>query len=360
MTQLTPCTILDRKNGVLEVTDDHQFLLCDEVWDMSPVDSACSSNGYTPRKHGNNVDNSMNPITKQDFEHLFDAYVQKEIKYMTGLGYINLLQTNHSVAICRLKAINWFIHCQRRFNFCIGSVFKALNYLDRFIDMNKCHGWSYWMMELLSLASLTIAIKFGETCPPSLREIQEGLEYCFDAKLIQKMEMKILKSLGWELNSVTSCTYAQLIECELHNHLKLVGRSRLHEILLASSLDVKMLEYRPCVIAMSGLRCVLEDEQCLSHITSFIPKDQTQNIQSCYNKMQEILVGCEKSESNRNPSSPDTVLTKELQVAMNDAQIDLSFIDEPAMKDSNMIKRKRVMEDDDDDDCAIKHKKYVN
>ncbi|GKC09335.1 cytochrome b561, DM13 and DOMON domain-containing protein [Tanacetum coccineum] len=33
-------------------------------------------------------------------------------------------------------------------------------------------GWSHWMIELLSLASLFIAIKFGETGPPKLHQIQ--------------------------------------------------------------------------------------------------------------------------------------------------------------------------------------------
>ena len=33
------------------------------------------------------------------------------------------------------------------------------------------------MMELLSLACLSIALKFGETCPPSLHEIRVTI-YC--------------------------------------------------------------------------------------------------------------------------------------------------------------------------------------
>ncbi|KAI3811800.1 hypothetical protein L1987_21532 [Smallanthus sonchifolius] len=333
------------------MTHSHDFLLCDEVWDtMSPVPSSDSPHDHHIQPNHHHHNNLIHRI--MDFKHSFDTYVQKEIKYMTGSGYVNRLQSNHFVTDCRLKAIRWFIHCQRRFNFCIGTVFNALNYVDRFFDMNKCHGWSYSMMELLSLASLSIAIKFGETCPPSLREIQEGLEYCFEAKLIQKMELKVLRSLGWELNSITPYSYVELIEWELNNQFKPIARTRLDEILLASSLDAKLLAYRPCVIAISGLKCILEDENSLSHITSFIPEDQKQNIESCYNMMQEILVG------HHNPSSPDTVLTKELQVPIHVEQIDLSFIDGQPATNDNLIKRNRRVDDGDGDgdgdDCGLK------
>ncbi|XP_076928392.1 putative cyclin-D7-1 [Bidens hawaiensis] len=344
------------------ILDD--FLLCDEEWDAtSPVPSPHYHHAH--QNHHNNIiiinnnnnnnNNLIQPITRQDFIHSFDTCVLKEVKFMTGSAYANFLQNNHFVAECRFKAIHWFIHRQRRFDFGVGTVFNAVNYVDRFIHMNKCHGWSYWMMELLSLASLSIAIKFGETFPPSMREIQEGLEYCFEAKLIQKMEMKILQSLGWEVNSVTPYSYVDLIEWELNQHFKPIVRSRFDEVLLASSLDLKLLGYRPCVIAVSGLRCILEDEVCLSHITSFIPTDQKKNVESCYNMMQEILVGYQKSELNRNPTSPDTVLTKEVLVPIQEENIDLSFIDGTATKDK--LKRKRVHDHGAADDCVIMHKK---
>ncbi|KAI3525844.1 hypothetical protein L1887_04973 [Cichorium endivia] len=191
--------------------------------------------------------------------------------------------------------------------------------------------------------------------------MQEGLEYSFETRLIQRMELKILELLGWELNSITPHSYVELIVWELNsyfrNHFVLDElSSRLNDVLLASSLDYKLLKYRPCVIVMSGLRCVLEDflpltyQDCLSHITNFIPPDQTKNQQTCFKMMQETLVRFCKSEANGNPSSPDTVLTKE-QVAILEEQVDLSFIDGHNAK-NNMIKRKK----EEDDGCSINKK----
>ncbi|CAH1424888.1 unnamed protein product [Lactuca virosa] len=354
--------MFDRKNGILE--DANDFLLCDEVWDMSPVIE--HTRQYHKPKEMNTL---VHHITKEECERSFANCLRKEMKYMPGSGYVNLLECNPFVATCRFKAIQWLIHSHRRFNFCVGTVLNAVNYVDRFIYINKCHGWNYLMMELLSVASLSIAIKFGETSPPSLNEIQEGLEYSFEAKLIQRMELRILESLGWELNSITPHSYVELIVWELNsyfkNHLVLDElSSRLNDLLLASSLDYKFLKYRPCVIVMSGLRCVLEDflqltyQDCLSHITNFIPSDQTiqENLQTCCKMMQETLVRCCKSEANGNPSSPDTVLIKE-QVAIFEEQIDLSLIDgSNVQKKKNLVKRKK----EEDDGCFIKHKKYVD
>lgn len=66
--------------------------------------------------------------------------------------------------------------------------------------------------------------------------------------------------------------------------------------------------------------------------------------------MQEMLVSFRKS--NANPSSPDTVLTKE-QVAIYEKQVDLSFIDGHAPMKKNNVKRKRG----EDNDCVVKCKK---
>ncbi|KAI3669566.1 hypothetical protein L6452_40806 [Arctium lappa] len=364
--ELGPLTNFDNKNGFLK-EDSNEFLLCDEAWDMSPVPVPSNSSRRPPFDDDQTQKQYGNSITKEDCQHSFDTYLQKEVKYMPESGYKNFLETNRFVASSRFKAIQWFIHSQRRYNFFIGTVYNAVNYIDRFICINQCHGWNHWNMELLSVASLSIAIKFGETGPPSLHEMQEGLEYCFEAKLIQRMELKIMESLGWELNCITPHSYVELIAWELNSVIKpyILDQltSRLNDDLLASTLDEALLVYRPSVIVMSGIRPVLEDffqstsQDYLSHITSFIPSDQTHNLQSCYEMMHQILVRFRKSEASSNPSSPDTVLTKE-QVAIHEGQVDLSFIEGPDTK--SKLKRKRGGGEEDDHYVMIKkHQKSV-
>nr|GEW71043.1 hypothetical protein [Tanacetum cinerariifolium] len=336
--------------------ETNEFLLCDEVWDMSPVASFDSLHDHA-HQNDDCVEKLIHTTTNQDCERTFETYLRKEIKYMTRPGYVNFLESNHFVSSCRFKAIQWFIHSQSRLSFGIQSLFNAVNYVDRFIEINQCHGWSHWMMELLSLASLTIAIKFGETGPPILHKIQEGLEYCFEARLIQKMEFKILECLNWEVNSTTPHSYVELISWKLGSIMNPFAvdelSSSLNNILLSSLLVVKMLGYQPSVIFKSGLIRVLEDlypssyHEYISHIVGFFPPDQKENLESCNEIIQQIGVTSTKPHAKGDPSSPDTVLTKE-QVAIYEDQVDLSFIHGPAV--SNKLKRKRK------DDYNVKNK----
>lgn len=93
------------KNGLLDDTND--FLRCDEVWDMSPIDSSSRANDHhiDTSIHGNLIHH----ITKEDCEHSFATFLQKEMKYMPRSGYVNFLESDHFVANCRFKAIQWFI-----------------------------------------------------------------------------------------------------------------------------------------------------------------------------------------------------------------------------------------------------------
>nr|GEV14366.1 ribonuclease H-like domain-containing protein [Tanacetum cinerariifolium] len=94
---------------------------------------------------------------------------------------------------------------------------------------------------------------------------------------------------------------------------------------------VKMLGYQPSVIFKSGLIRVLEDlypssyHEYISHIAGFFPPDQKENLESCNEIIQQIGVTSTKPHAKGDPSSPDTVLTKE-QVAIYEDQVDLSFI----------------------------------
>ncbi|PWA91749.1 Cyclin-like protein [Artemisia annua] len=360
---MTPCTILHHK-----MDETNEFLLCDEVWDMGLVAVLDSINDHHARQENDCVDHKLiHATTNEDCHHTFQTYLNKEIKYMTRPGYINFLESNHFLSTFRFKAIQWFIHSQRRLSFGIQSLFNAVNYVDRFIDINQCHGWSHWMMELLSLASLSIAIKFGETGPHTLHEIQEGLEYCFEAKLIEKMEYKILESLKWDIYPTTPQSFVELVTWKLGSVMKPFAAdaftSSLNKLLLASSLEGKMLGYQPSVIFYSGVACVLEDlypsshQEYYPHIASFfLPAADEQYIQvslSCFEMMQQVWSTSSKPHSNWDPSSPDTVLTKE-QVAIYEDQVDLSFIHGPDM--NKKLKRKRK----DDYNVMNKHKKCVH
>ncbi|XP_022767585.1 putative cyclin-D7-1 [Durio zibethinus] len=147
-------------------------LLCDEVWLSSPrtpdlsherehcILKGCDDSFYTTRK---------------DSERALVICLEKEFSYMPEPGYLDYLQSNNLV-FARCRAAQWLIKTCTWLNLSTGTVFNAANYLDRFLSMSQCHGWKHWMVELLSIACLSIATKFNETSLLSLDELQR---YCF-------------------------------------------------------------------------------------------------------------------------------------------------------------------------------------
>ncbi|KAM3325503.1 putative cyclin-D7-1 [Capsicum chacoense] len=326
-------------------------LLCDEVWIEE------GGGGFN-----NDVGNgSCFYSTKEDCEEAFEILLDKEMSYLPKPGYVKLIKENCFIENARFKSIHWLIKSRRRWNISFETVFGAASYLDRFISLNNCQGWSYWMFELLSIACLSVASKFHETSPPQLLELQmEGVENLFESAMIQRMELALLETLGWRLNSPTPYSYIELLQWNI-NPLKLSllqdFTSRVNELLLGILLDAKFLEFRPCVIAQSAVTCISEDlsllieDSSFNNFTGLIPQDQKDDLSKCQRMMNkqffieefQELVTCGGFYCG--PSSPVTVLTKQ-QHDLCDCQLHqysslfnipqggINFI-------SNMKKRKR-------------------
>ncbi|PHT99357.1 hypothetical protein BC332_31700 [Capsicum chinense] len=297
-------------------------LLCDEVWIEE------GGGGFN-----NDVGNgSCFYSTKEDCEEAFEILLDKEMSYMPKPGYVKLIKENFFIENARFKSIHWLIK-----------------------------GWSYWMFELLSIACLSVASKFHETSPPQLLELQmEGVENLFESAMIQRMELALLETLGWRLNSPTPYSYIELLQWNI-NPLKLSllqdFTSRVNELLLGILLDAKFLEFRPCVIAQSAVTCISEDlsllieDSCFNNFTGLIPQDQKDDLSKCQRMMYKQFLIEEFQELVTcggfycGPSSPVTVLTKQ-QHDLCDCQLHqysslfnipqggINFI-------SNMNKRKR-------------------
>ncbi|KAA8518930.1 hypothetical protein F0562_016296 [Nyssa sinensis] len=336
-----------------------ESLLCDEVWLMSPPDHKHAD--HKQQNAGNYDFGNSYFKTKEDYEQAFNICLQKEHSYMPEPRFLDHLKS-YNLIMPRFIAVQWLIKSSRRLNLSFGTVFNAANYLDRFISMNQCQGWECWMFELLSVACLSVASKFDETNPPSLHEIQmEDPDHSFESSLIQRMEMTVLKALGWRLNSTTAYSYVELLTLNIHEHslkpcLLEESTNQLAEFLLTTLLDFKFLEFRPCVVAISALQCIFEELHPstsgthLAYIFKLIPQDQKDDLIKCREIMEERLVdrplynviAC--GSSYYCPSSPVTVLTME-QVDIFDCQIDLSLFKMPGSHiDLKSSKKKRKRE----------------
>ncbi|OEL26727.1 putative cyclin-D7-1 [Dichanthelium oligosanthes] len=79
----------------------------------------------------------------------------------------------HGVAAARSRGVHYIIYAFGRLGLSAATAFNAVNYLDRFLFIN-CHlRWEAWMVELVSVACLSVACKLEEVdAPPSLHHLQ--------------------------------------------------------------------------------------------------------------------------------------------------------------------------------------------
>ncbi|PRQ43217.1 putative cyclin A2 [Rosa chinensis] len=313
-----------------------QSLLCDEVWPSSPLTTAMN---YM-------IDCgtlSMYARSKDDYDESFTICLEKEMSYMPQPNYVENLCSNHLV-IARFKSIQWFIK-----------------------------PWKYWMVELLSIACLSIASKFNDTCSPTLLEIQD-LDYSFDSITIQRMEIMVLEALGWRIASTTAYSYLEL----LLSLINLDSRSfkpqiqeqlitKFNNLLLGAISDSKLLEFRPSVVAISALSCSLDksiisstaSDTYLACATSLLDNNQKAELVKCQKLMeaQAVADDCFYNLLAHRvfhfcPSSPTTVLLKE-RINFSHYHVDFSLFKMRAQRmdtaeSTARICRKRKREEEEE------------
>ncbi|KAG5042491.1 putative cyclin-D7-1 [Glycine max] len=251
-------------------------LLCDEVW--------LSKSSNTFEEVSDPV--ALKSYENEEFEEAFAVCLEKEVSFLPESDYTKYLHSNNLI-FPRCRVIQWFIK-----------------------------DWEYWMLELISIACLSIAIKFNEMSALSLHEIQvENLDYSFQSNVILKMELILLKVLGWRLNSVTSFSFVEMLSVgflEPHLHEKFI--SRVIDLLIQATLDQKMLEFRPSIVGISALWCTLDQlfppksDTYIAYIMSILNQSQKDDIIKCHKLMEtQTSMRCENHHCYC-PLSPTTVL----------------------------------------------------
>ncbi|XP_044983595.1 putative cyclin-D7-1 [Hordeum vulgare subsp. vulgare] len=199
-----------------------------------------------------------------DVQQLVDLameYKARERCYapMGSAAYIHRLLHDHhqhgGVSSARTKAVHYIIYAFSRLGLAAATVINAVNYLDRFLSIN-CHlSWEVWMVELVSVACLSIACKLDEVTIPSLHDLQmeEAMSHSFRASTIRDMELTLLKALQWRLACVTPYSYLDLLPFSTTAAVK---RSRCIRFLLRSLSEPSFLRFDASVVAAAALRCV--------------------------------------------------------------------------------------------------------
>ncbi|KAJ6907669.1 hypothetical protein NC651_018176 [Populus alba x Populus x berolinensis] len=183
------------------------------------------------------------------------------------------------------------------YGFRFHTAYLSVTYFDRFVSKRSIDEGKLWAIRLLSVACLSLAAKMEERKVPPLSEFPVE-DFCFGNKVIQRMELLVLNTLDWRMNSITPFAY-------LHYFIhKTCGEStpkdtvsRAVELVVAMIKEIDLLDHRPSIIAAAAVLAASnrqltrkELELKMDMISSW-GSLENENVFSCYIAMQEIEMG---------------------------------------------------------------------
>ncbi|CAL9119009.1 unnamed protein product [Musa acuminata var. zebrina] len=255
-------------------------LLCDEEpFLLSPTPS--------PRRSS-----SPPPNADEDRDNSLRDLLEREHQYTPRRGYLAYLRQSSNLSAARTRAVRYIAQVCSRLNLATGTAFSAVNYLDRFISMNCVMRWEEWMVDLLSVACLSIASKMDEVSIPSWYDLQmEDLSHSFAASTIQEMELMVLERLDWRLACITPLSYVEVLTWG-SEHTRTPCIARTIELLLCALSESEFLRFDPSSVAVSALKTIAGSEAgfFFSMLPFLIPLQHTGEVNGCQKMMDELSI----------------------------------------------------------------------
>ncbi|XP_061346767.1 putative cyclin-D6-1 [Gastrolobium bilobum] len=197
--------------------------------------------------------------------------------------------------------------------------YLAVNYLDRFLANQGILQPKPWANKLLAMSCFSLAAKMLKT-EYSATDVQALLNHgdggvIFEMQTIQRMEALVLGALNWRMRSITPFSFmpffSNLFRLE-DPALRQVLKDRASEIILKSQREIKVLEFKPSIIAASALLYASHElfpfqYPCFLTAISDCSYVNKENVMQCYNAIQDIARDEYESVFNVNSSSDTPV-----------------------------------------------------
>lgn len=163
----------------------------------------------------------------------------------------------------RRQAFSLISQARYCYNVESSIAYLAVNYVDRFVTKTKFLKPNRWITEILAISSLSLAAKMRNTdISASLTNLQRNEGLFFDVQSVHRMEALILTTLNWRMRSITPfsflnffMSFLKIKDSSLAHALKL----RTSHVIFNSHHEIKLLEYKPSVIAVSALLCAMHE-----------------------------------------------------------------------------------------------------
>ncbi|KAJ0786416.1 putative cyclin domain-containing protein [Helianthus annuus] len=249
----------------------------------------------------------------------------KEHEQNVGLDlYLKRLKDQNLFLVARQQAVDWILKVNAQFNFGPLCAYLSVNYLDRFLAVYELPKDSPWMMQLLSVTCLSLAAKVEETEIPTILDLQVGeSRFVFEAKTIQKMELIVLSTLKWRMQSVTPFSFIDSFIRKVNDDGQSQSQTNLRSLILRSTQiilgliqGIEFLEFQPSEIAAAVAICVVGVEVEKIQTLALFEHLNKESVQKC---VEVVVKSCTMSFGSCTlPESPIGVLEAAILSNKND------------------------------------------
>ncbi|XP_068642652.1 cyclin-D1-1 [Aristolochia californica] len=294
-----------------------------------------------------------------DIDDFIEGLVAEEREYSPGLDYTARFRSRSLDATAREEAITWILKVHAYYHFQPLTAYLSVNYMDRFLASHRLPQANGWPLQLLSVASLSLAAKMEETLVPSLLDLQvEGALYIFEPRTIRRMEFLVLNALNWRLRSITPFSFINFFAYKVDPSGAFTRFlvSRAMEIILATIQEIDFLDYWPSSVAAAAMLCAANVYPSLASVNpgkavTWCVGLSKEKIIYCYRRMQQVVV--EKNSKRKPPKIlPQLRVTTLTEMGSGDSSSSSSSTSKKRRKLNNCswVDNDDDDEEDDDDD----------
>ncbi|KFK30046.1 hypothetical protein AALP_AA7G210000 [Arabis alpina] len=223
----------------------------------------------------------------------------------------------------RKQAVGWILRVNAHYGFSTLAAVLAITYLDKFICSYSLQRDKPWMLQLVSVACLSLAAKVEETHVPLLLDFQvEETKYVFEAKTIQRMELLILSTLQWKMHLITPISFLDHIirRLGLKNNAHWDFLNRSHRLLLSVISDSRFVGFLPSVVAAATMMRIIDQVEPfdpISYQTNLLNvlNITKEKVQTCYDLILQLpfdhmglQIETRKRKLHESSSSPSCVI----------------------------------------------------
>ncbi|XP_061354258.1 cyclin-D5-1-like [Gastrolobium bilobum] len=283
---------------------------------------------------------------RQDCGVSEDEHVGVLIEREISLGFKKdeTLAFGDWVKRARLDSINWILKTRATLGFRLQTAYLSVTYFDRFLSRRSIDSEKYWAIRLLSVACLSLAAKMEECNVPGLSGFRLE-DYCFESKVIQKMELLVLSTLEWNMGVITPFAFLSYFITKFCNESPSSPIfSKTMPLIFTTMEEVNLMDHKPSVIAAAATLVALDQQLTVEAVElkmSSIPQHwfpEPRDVFVCYNLIQRLYV--EKTRRDKLLHTPNSSLIRSKPIDM---------IESSLVTSSAMTKRRRLTFIDDKD-----------